>query len=479
MSAVASRTLFAALLGIGLCIRLAALPLPGTGDIVPFKIWSHAASTSGVAQMYGVGGSPPERRLHAWGGWEATVNYPPVALYELAVVGWMYRAAFPDFPDSILLTSVIKLLPLAAEASLAWLLFLAVRRVLPTQPAAARFAALAFWLNPAAVLTTPVLGYVDALFALPALASLVAASNGHPALAGGLLAVAVLTKQQAVLVAPVVGLAVLGTTRAHRWLPAMRAPVLSGAAAAVTGGVVLAPVVAAGAWPNFVQAMASFSRHDMLSGQAANVWWIVTYVMRAAYAAAEMGVAGAYLSPVRRPLAISRIVELGYPNPRLAATLAVMSAVGWALWRGWRVRDLPRLSLLGAWSVYAYFMLSVQVHENHFYLMLPALALAAAALPEWRAPFWVLSGICALNLNLFYGFGNRVGFAIPRTLTGIDATVWLSIANIAVFVWYARRLGSCLAAPDPLSTSGLAGTPRPRESSSRSRTARGPTPGTR
>jgi Gpi18-like mannosyltransferase len=467
MSPAASRRLFAALLGIGLCVRLAALPLPGTGDIVPFKIWSHAASTSGVAQMYGVGGSPPERRLHAWGGFEATVNYPPVALYELAVVGWMYRAAFPDFPDSVLLTCGIKLLPLAAEAAMAWLLFLAVRRVLPEQPAAARFAALAFWLNPAAVLITPVLGYVDALFALPALASLVAASNGHPALAGGMLAIAVLTKPQAVLFVPVVGLAVLGWTQARRWLPALQAPALAAAAAAVTGGVVLAPVVAAGAWPNFLQAMASFSRHDMLSGQAANVWWIVTYVMRAAYAVAEMGVAGAYLSPVRRPLGITRIVELGYPNPRLAATLAVTAAIGWALWRGRRVRDLPRLALLGAWSVYAYFMLSVQVHENHFYLMLPALALAAAALPDWRTPFWVLSGICALNLNLFYGFGNRVGFAVPRTLTGIDATVWLSIANVAAFVWFARRLGRCLASPGPLARAGRAGIPRRRESSSR------------
>jgi hypothetical protein len=467
MSPAASRRLFAALLGLGLCLRLAALPLPGTGDVLSFKIWSHAASTVGAAQMYGAGGTPPERRLHAWGGWQTTVDYPPVALYELALVGWAYSTAFPGFPDSALLTAAIKLLPLAAEAAIAWLLFWAVRRVLPDSPAAARFAALAFWLNPAAYLTSPVLGYIDALFALPALGSLVAASYGHPALAGGLLALAVLTKPQAVLLAPVVGLALVGKTQAGRWLEGLRAPSLAAAAAAVSGGAVLAPVVAAGAWPNFVQAMASFSRHDMLSGQAANLWWVVTYVMRAAYAVTEMGVAGAYLSPVRRPLGITTIVQLGYPNPRLAATLAVAAAVGWALWRGRRVRDLPRLALLGAWSVYAYVMLSVQVHENHFYLMLPPLALAAAALPGWRAPFWVLSGIFALNLNLFYGFGDRVGFALPRMLTGLDATVWLSIANVAVFVWFARRLGRGLDGPDPVATATRAGTPHRRESSSR------------
>jgi hypothetical protein len=467
ISPTSSRRLFAALLGLGLCLRLAALPLPGTGDVVPFKIWSYAASTFGVAQMYGVGGTPPERRVHAWGGWEATVNYPPVALFELALVGWTYGTAVPGFPDSALLTAGVKLLPLAAEAAMAWLLFWAVRRVLPGRPAAARFAALAFWLNPAAVLTTPVLGYVDALFALPALGSLVAASSGHPALAGALIALAILTKPQAVLIAPVVGLALLGRTQTGRWLQAPRALAQAGAAAAVTGGAVLAPVVATGAWPNFMRAMASFGRHDMLSGQGANVWWIVTYVMRAAYAASEMGLASAFLSPVRRPLAITTIVQLGWPNPRMGATLLTLAAMAWGLWIGRRVRDLPRLALLGAWIYYAYFMLSVQVHENHFYMIVPLLTLAAASLPGWRQLFWLLSATFSLNLNLFYGFGDRVGFAVPRTLTVIDATVWLSAANVAAFAWFAVRLHRCLGGPDAAPTSGREGTPHQPESSSR------------
>jgi len=42
-------------------------------------------------------------------------------------------------------------------------------------------------------------------------------------------------------------------------------------------------------------------------------------------------------------------------------------------------------------------------------MILPLLALAAAALPEWRVLFCVLSVSFALNLNLFYGFGNGVG----------------------------------------------------------------------
>jgi len=92
------------------------------------------------------------------------------------------------------------------------------------------------------------------------------------------------------------------------------------------------------------------------------------------------------------------------------------------------------------------------VHENHFFMMLPLMAVAAASLPRWRAMFWVLSVIFALNLFLFYGLGDRVGVAVPRGITVIDATVWLSVANVVVFLWFARQLGRCLDGPEPPST---------------------------
>ena len=437
---VRSDALFLAGLLLGAIIRLAALPLPGTSDVAAFKVWTYAAATGPVATMYGVGGSPPERRVHAFDGGGTTVDYPPVALYELAAVGRVYQALFPEFPNTPALTAAIKFFAVAAEAGIAWVLFLAIRLIAPDRPQDARYAALAYWLNPAALLTTSVLGYLDPLSTLPVLASLMAASRGRPALSGGLFAVAILTKPQALLLAPVVALLIwnVGRTTARRW--PVTALAAGAAGAAGTGAAAVMPVVLAGAWPNFLQAMASLGRHDMLSGQAANVWWIVTYVMRAAYAAAEMGVSGAFLAPVRRPLAISRVVELGYPSPRAAATLLVLAAAGWALWMGRRITDLPRMALVGAWVVFAYFMVAVQVHENHFFMAVPLLALAAAARPSWRPLVWWLSASFALNLNLFYGLGNGIGLAVPRTLTILDATVWLSLANIALLVWFARRL---------------------------------------
>ena len=36
----------------------------------------------------------------------------------------------------------------------------------------------------------------------------------------------------------------------------------------------------------------------------------------------------------------------------------------------------------GAFAIHAYTLLSVQVHENHFYLALPLIAVAGAVLPR-------------------------------------------------------------------------------------------------
>ena len=98
-------------------------------------------------------------------------------------------------------------------------------------------------------------------------------------------------------------------------------------------------------------------------------------------------------------------------------------------------------------------MLALQVHENHLFIALPLLAIVAAEQRPYRWLLAVLSAIVALNLNLFYGFGEGLGFALPRSATYIDATVLLAVANISAFAWHARlfveQCGSRTAAMEP------------------------------
>ena len=406
------------------------MPLDGTEDVMVWKTWSYGALHQGVTSLYGVGGNPPIRGLVHWRNRSTTVDYPPLALYELAAVGHIYQLFSPQFENTRWLNVAIKVPGLLAEVLVAWLIYvLALRRY---GPAASRWGAIAYWANPASVLNGAVLGYLDPLMALPAVASVAAAVMGAPILAGALIAVACWTKAQAVFLLPVV---VLGAWNGSAMKSAWAAARTVAAAAIVSLAIVL-PYLVIGAGLNVVQGVSSLLRHDMLSAYAANVWWVFTYFMRASYAVADMGTWAAWTMPMRI-LGISTIVRLGYPDPRPFATAAFALVALWGLWQARRSRDLSLACALGAFIIHTYFVLSVAVHENHLYLAVPLLALAAAVRPRLRRLHVTLSAVIALNLFLFFGLGRGVPLP-PRTFTIIDATVLLAAANCVLFVWHAR-----------------------------------------
>jgi hypothetical protein len=255
-----------------------------------------------------------------------------------------------------------------------------------------------------------------------------------PLLAGAALAAAILTKPQAVLLIPACVIAAWHVGRSRTLLR-----FAAGAAASTLA--IIAPIAAAGALPNMWLAFGSFyARRDILSGNAANIWWIANYLLRAYYQVPRLGVAAAYLAPVRRVMAISTFQEAGFPNPRPAASAVVVAVCAWAVWRMRHARGLVPHLLLASFTVHAFFVLAVGVHEHHMMLAVPILALAAALQPSTRALFITISAIVALNMNLFYGIGVGRGWAVPRGLTVIDATVVLSIINMAALIWHGRVL---------------------------------------
>lgn len=427
--------LFATLLLVGALIRCAALPLGGTHDTVPWRIWSYTAAVEGVSRMYGVGGTPPEWRTLSYLGAEGQATYPPLAMYELGAAGRVYRwINHGEFPNTWPLMVAIKMPALLADIGTAILIYFVVRRI---DERTARWSTIAYWVNPGIVLDGAALGYLDPQFMLPILASLVAASSGRAVLAGALAAASVLTKPQPVIMGPAVALALWystahATVRVKRYLWSLVAGVLCAA-------VLVGPVFAAGGGPNLLQAMGRLEAHDMLSGNASNVWWIVGWIVRAIYSIEDYGAWGAFTHETRI-LAISRFIDVGGPNPRPIATLLLLAAMGWAVWTTRRGKDLWLWAALSAFLVHAYAVLAVQVHENHLFAAVPLLVLAAAGRPAFRAVFYVVSAIFALNLNLFYGISEDAGWAIPRSLTYVDMTVVLAFVNCAALVWHGRVL---------------------------------------
>ena len=442
-----SRSQFAALVLAGILIRAVALPGPGTGDLTVWKVWSYNAARHASGEMYGVGGTPTERRELEYAGATATVDYPPLALYELGLAGnaywiWSHR----HFPNATALNAFVKLPSIVGEIAIALLLFAVARRHLGI--AAARVTVLAYWLNPAALFDASILGYLDVPYLLPAIAAIVAAAGGWPLLAGALITAAILTKAQGIFIAPAVALAIWNAGAPQRRVARL---LTASAAALATAAVIVAPVIAAGGWPNMVQALGRLAHHDMLSANAANLWWVVGYVLRVRYSMHDMGVWAALTAPAKI-LGIQRVIDIGYPDPRNIGIALTVAAMAWALWTARGARDLWLMAGVGAFVVHAYATLSAQVHENHLFAAVPLLVLASAG----RRAFWpicaAVSAVMALNLNLFYGFGDGVGYALPRAWTIIDLTVIVALVNCSLLLWHAvvlNRACSTAAAPLP------------------------------
>jgi hypothetical protein len=383
--------------------------------------------------MYGVGGTPPTRGIVTWGESTATVDYPPFFLYEYAIVGRTFAALFPAYPDNTALLVAVKLPALLANIALTAVFFFVVRGV-SGRAEPGRWAALAYWLNPATIVGGEMLGYVDPLYFLPAVAGLALAYVGRPWVAGLLVAIAVGTKPQGILIGPAFALALWqgGGLRA-----------VASAGVTFCGALTLIglPYYLKGALPNMWLAFGSFdSRRDTMSAYAANIGWIINWWLRSRFGVHEFGFPQAFLRFVPVPLSISRFHELGYPNPRPIGRAAIVAATAWAMWVTRRSKDLALAAALGAFTVHAFFVLGTGMHEHHQLLEVPLLVLAAALRPAFRPLFVVVSGIVALNINYIYGAGIGVGWMAPRMITGIDLSVLLSFFNVGVLVWFASRL---------------------------------------
>jgi hypothetical protein len=433
------RWLVALVLAAGILVRVAALPFPGTGDVRIWKVWTYNAATIGVSRMYGVGGTfetPSPYRLLRFGALEAIADYPPLSLYELGIAGSAYqRAAGGSFPDTTALTISIKAVPVVFDAALCALLFVSLRRV--AGDVSAWWAVVAYWLNPAAIINASFGGYLDALFVLPAVGSLIAATAGWPALAGGLIAASVLTKPQGIFVVPAVAIAVwrAGAPSGRR-----SRLIAAAAGAALVSAIVMAPFVAAGSWWNMVHGVGSQANEIYLSMEGYNFWWMAGHFLWVAYGWQRgLDAWAVFVGPVTR-IPFVRAAAHGLPFLRVAGMMLALAGIGWGVWIGRRARELSLVAAVGAFSVHAYAVLGSQVHENHLFAAMPMLVIAAAARRRFVPVLAGVSTFLALSM-LFYIFGDEEGrWVLSRSFTLLDTTLLLAVLNCTLLAWHGAVL---------------------------------------
>lgn len=399
------------LLAAALGVRVMLLPLPERGafDLTTFwRPWMNYAAQHGLAQLY----------LH---GEPAPVNYPPLYLALLTALGKLYAVFQPDLAFTPLQRVLIKLPAVVADLGSAALLYgITAAGLGDARRSAWPLLAAALWaFNPAVIYVSSVWGQVDAIHTFWMLGALWAALQKRWGWSGFLMALALLTKLQAVAIAPVLLLVT--------WLGGTRALLRTTLTGAATLGVAFAGLVARGALQPLLNVyFGSVGFYPALSLNAYNPWFIVQSVARQA-----LGYSLTDTMPLLGPLTGRQIGLL------LLGSYALL-IVGMLL-RRWRnvTNHFNRSQVMDAFFaagllIFGFFMLATEMHERYSLPALAPLALPAVTRRQVRLPYALLSLSVLLNLI-------RVLPVTPGQLKLMEALpgdrLLLSLANSALFVW--------------------------------------------
>jgi hypothetical protein len=376
---------------------LLSLPLLATpgyeGDIARVKAWSRWATLEGVTTLYAM----PD---------PYDVDYPPVTLYLYGLAGAAYRALsdptfdLEDALESGGLTALLKGIGLFAH--LMGAVFVS-RVVLASAGAAAGIAAAAAYaLNPAALYAVAHWGQPDPIHSFLLLASvrlLAAQRAGAAGLAFGL---ALMTKPQAWAFVPVflgVGLSGGGST-------------LGRLAAGCAAGALLPaiPFLVAGTWRQLLDLPSRIvGWMPYVNAGAHNFWWLLT--------------GGTNWDRLWAGETLWGVVTY-----RHAALGLVAAAAVFALWLT-RTREL---SAVAPYYAFAWYVFTVQAHENHSFFVLPLLAVTLHRGWWPRVAFAVVTATLLTNLFLHSPEIWGSDPAVFMHLQGVRLAV--SLANAAVNV---------------------------------------------
>jgi hypothetical protein len=270
-------------------------------------------------------------------------------------------------------------------------------------------AALELVLIPSAVC----LAYLDVYFAPVLLLALWALQRGRVGWFAALYTAACLIKWQPLVLLPFLAAYLLGDRVQWRSAFRMLLPAI----------VALVPLLLLfGTEP--VRAFWRVLRPLNLSAHALNVWWVVTHALHSLYpesfGALHRGVSDRIHTPVESwaGILLLRLPFLAFYGGTLALFLR-------------RPRSFVSLVTYSLLGYLGYFMLSLEVHENHLFL---AVLLSAVLLWLDRGqlvPFLTWAVASNANMIVFYGFAGT-GLHFSRVL-GIDMAVPLAVAFMGLF----------------------------------------------
>lgn len=392
------------LLGAALRLGLAAW-VPGYGvDMNCFAAWANRMASVGPAGFYGA---------------DYFCDYPPGYMLVLGLLGGIahFTGVSLGGMDGQML---LKLVPIACDLALAAGVFFIVRRRMGARAALALSALLA--LNPAYVVTGSCWGQIDSVLALLLMLLLLAAREGKWQAAIPLFALAVLTKPQAGLLAPL-GVAALARDAVGRGMDAAarretrKRAALGLALGVLTTLVIVLPFSLKQDSPfwlvhKYVETLSSYDHATLSTG---NLMFLL---------------GGNWKSNAEAVLGPVTYGQLG------AALMALSFAAGIAVYL--RGKGRSRLMLASAVTMQLVFVLGTKMHERY---ILPALALLLLAYVETGdvrllASCVIASMAAAVNIAVVLAFDYLIA---PNLWLGYLLGV-AQLCAAALSVWAAAQL---------------------------------------
>jgi len=246
----------------------------------------------------------------------------------------------------------------------------------------AAMALAAFVFNPAIIFDSAYYGQLDAVHSLLLVAAVVIIGEGFPGWGWLVMGIAMLTKPQTYVVAP---LLVLVTARRFGWWGLVR----GGLASVVGGLLVVLPFLRFGTFDSFARYMISISQvHPVVGANADNFWWWMTG-----------GQAARIFDTTPVPVLAALGLSLSYRTAGVVLVLGVLLVVWYAAWHR---PHPPALYEWAALSALVFFVLSTEMHENYMYLTLPLLALVFYNERRFTILYAGLSVTFLANMALHY-----------------------------------------------------------------------------
>jgi hypothetical protein len=396
------------LLGLiaAIVVRVVLLPAAElTGDLDQFVLWTHGLATAPFGQAY-----------------DQNVSFPPVMVYVwslLAAIEPGFRTATDASDPAIraLMKVPASLADLGLAGGVGW--------ALRSRPWWAVAAALAIALHPAVVYVSAWWGQYESLYVLGALVAYLLAVGGRPGWAAVAMAVAVMTKPQALPL--LVPFAAWYLAR-YGW----RGAIWYGAIGAAVIAILWAPFLPFGGPAAYLRNLAEYQDEifNVLSLRAWNPWWLVQ----------EAFAGGSFVSD---SATIAGPITLRHVGFALAALLE-----GFVFLAVYRAPSGRALALGLAAAALVAFCALTTMHERYAYAALVFLALL---LPDRRVlAAWLVFGVFfALNLFAAAPPTPEIGRLLPVAgLLGILGSVAITAVTVATLWLLLRERRAPEDAPD-------------------------------